>query len=449
MAIFLTGVTGYLGSYLATHFLRAGEEVTALVRAPDADAARGRLWKALQLHMPAAGLAKYLREGKLRFVRGDLREERFGLGLTPYQRLVEGHETVVHAAASLNRRSSRVCFDVNLRGGLTVLRLAQAIQARGTLRRYGHVSTVAVAGERSHETVSEEEALDWGRSDYDPYARTKKFGEHLVDELLGPEASVVIGRPSIVLGDSRFAQTTQFEMVRAFVGLGRMPVLPFAPEARLDIVPADYVAEAFARLVLADAPQHRRYHLSAGAGAPTFREVTDALAAAGLARPPLYAPRLGGVAGSLVKAASRLRRIPAVAQGAALMDVFWPYLEWDVVFANERVASETGLRPAPFPAYCADLFRFARAGGFRYPYKPLPAQVADLDLGDWTDGSDTGGKGCRTTSAGPASRFTPPPGGQPVPGASLSAASSPARLPVLNAARKGPRSLPVAKKGSA
>ena len=436
MAIFLTGVTGYLGSYLATHFLRAGEEVTALVRAPDADAARGRLWKSLQLHMPAAGLAKYLRENQLRFVRGDLREERFGLGLTPYQRLVEGHDRVVHAAASLNRRSSRVCFDVNLRGGLTVLQLAQAIQARGSLRRYGHVSTVAVAGVRAHETVEEDAALDWGRSDYDPYARTKKFGEHLVDELLGPDASVVIGRPSIVLGDSRFAQTTQFDMVRAFVGLGRMPLLPFDPEARLDIVPANYVAEAFARLVLADTPQHRRYHLSAGAAAPTFREVTEALAAAGLARRPVYAPRLNGAVSAALKATSSLGRFPTLQKGAALLDVFWPYLEWDVVFSNERCAQETGLTPARFPAYCAELFRFARAGGFRYPYKPFPPLVADLDVGDWTSGADGGGKGCRT-SAGPASRFTPPPGG------------SAAAAPVLNAARKGPRSLPVAGKGSA
>ncbi|MBL4844540.1 MAG: SDR family oxidoreductase, partial [Planctomycetes bacterium] len=304
MAIFLTGMTGYLGGYLAGHFLRAGQEVTGLVRAPDADAARGRVWKCLQLHLSAKEVAEALTSGQLSFVRGDLREPRFGLGATPYQRLVDGHDTVVHAAASLNRRSARACFDVNLRGGLTVIQLAKAIQERGALRRYGHVSTVAIAGQREQQVVLEDEALDWARSDYDPYARTKKFGEHLVDELLGPEASVVIGRPSIVLGDSRFPATTQFDMVRAFVGLGRIPVLPFDPDLRLDIVPANFVAEAFATLVLADAPRHRRYHLSAGRDAPTFREVTDALAAGGVARRPLYAKRLGGPVAAALKAAA-------------------------------------------------------------------------------------------------------------------------------------------------
>jgi len=407
MAIFLTGLTGYLGSYLTAHFLRAGQEVTALVRASDADAARGRIWKSLQLHLSAEEVAAALSEDRLRFVRGDLRQARFGLGATPYQRLVDEHDTVVHAAASLNRRSSRVCFDVNLRGGLTVIQLAQAIQARGGLRRYGHVSTVAIAGQRERQVVGEDEALDWARSDYDPYARTKKFGEHLVDELLGPEASVVIGRPSIVLGDSRFPETTQFEMVRAFVGLGRVPVLPFDPELRLDIVPANFVAEAFAKLVLAESPQHRRYHLSAGESAPTFREVTDALAEAGQARKPLYLPRLGGPAARALKAASNLRQVPALSKGAALMDVFWPYLEWDVVFDNSRVVSETGVAPARFPDYCAGLYRFAREGGFRYPYLPLPAVVGDLDTGDWVSGGGTGRAGCGRGGASPEQSAAP------------------------------------------
>lgn len=406
MAIFLTGLTGYLGSYLTAHFLRAGEDVTALVRASDPDAARGRIWKSLQLHLSAEEVAAALSEGRLRFVRGDLRQARFGLGATPYQRLVEEHDTVVHAAASLNRRSSRVCFDVNLRGGLTVIQLAQAIQARGGLRRYGHVSTVAIAGQRQGQVVGEDEALDWERSDYDPYARTKKFGEHLVDELLGPEASVVIGRPSIVLGDSRFPETTQFDMVRAFVGLGRMPLLPFDPELRLDIVPANFVAEAFATLVLAESPKHRRYHLSAGEASPTFREVTGALASAGQARAPLYTPRLGGPAARALKLASGWRRVPALAKGAALMDVFWPYLEWDVVFDNSRVVNETGIRPARFPDYCAGLYRFAREGGFRYPYRPLPAIVGDLDCGDWVSTGQTARAGC---GRGSQSAATPAP----------------------------------------
>src|ERR1035438_546835 len=45
-------------------------------------------------------------------------------------------------------------------------------------------------------------SIDWSRSDYDPYARTKKFCEHMIRQLL-PDVSRTIFRPSIVLGDSR------------------------------------------------------------------------------------------------------------------------------------------------------------------------------------------------------------------------------------------------------
>ena len=55
---------------------------------------------------------------------------------------------------------------------------------------------------------------------------------------------VTVFRPSIVLGDSRSPETTQFDMVRAFVMLARLPVLPFDPDWKLDIVPADYVGKA-------------------------------------------------------------------------------------------------------------------------------------------------------------------------------------------------------------
>jgi thioester reductase-like protein len=381
MAIFLTGATGYLGSYLLDRFLRADARVTALVRATDPAHARERLWQALQLHLSADALAEHLASGRLRFVLGDLRRPRLGLSEEDYALLVAEHDTVVHAAATLNRRSARACFDVNLRGGMTVLQLARAIRDAGGLRRYTHVSTVAIAGRREGEDVEEDSALDWDRSDFDPYARTKKFGEHLVHELL-PEASVVIGRPSIVLGDSRFPDTTQFDMARAFVGLGRLPVLPFAPDLRLDIVNADFVADALVALTLSERPLHRVYHLSSGQSSPTFRQVTQAMVEGGaVRRAPRFAPRFGRPTAALLGVLSNLRALPgAVRGGAALMDVFWPYLEWDVVFRNERVVSETGLAPTSFLRHCAGLHRYCVEGGFRYPFRALPPVVADARL---------------------------------------------------------------------
>ena len=137
------------------------------------------------------------------------------------------------------------------------------------LRRFSHVSTVAVAGHRANEVVQEDTAIDWNRSDYDPYARTKKFCEHMVRQLL-PDVQRTIFRPSIVLGDSRRPETNQFDMVRAFVFLAGLPVLPFRPTDRIDIVPVDFVADAVATLHQKENPAHEIYHLSSGVG---FRNV--------------------------------------------------------------------------------------------------------------------------------------------------------------------------------
>src|SRR5262249_53877095 len=168
------------------------------------------------------------------------------------------------------------CMNVNLRGGLEVIQLARRAQNRNGVLRYSHVSTVAVAGKRQNEVVKEDEAIDWSRSDYDPYARTKKFGEHMVHQLL-PDVPRTIFRPAIVMGDSRHAETSQFDMVQAFDTLARFPVLPLRPNDRIDIVPADYVGGAIVKIHQTAEPAFGIYHLSAGySGETQSRSETEA-----------------------------------------------------------------------------------------------------------------------------------------------------------------------------
>src|SRR6202048_476395 len=232
MAIFLTGSTGYLGSYLAAGlFSRSSEPLNLLVRAKTEKEARERLWTSLQLHFEFPEFQEYLGT-RARIFLGDLTSERFGLSDDDYHALVDTTSSVLHCAASLNRKSEKQCLNVNLRGSLEVIQLARRAQNRNGLRRYSHVSTVAVAGRRQDEIVVEDASIDWARSDYDPYARTKKFGEHMVHQLL-PDAPVTIFRPAIVLGDSRWPQTTQFDMVQAFDVIARLPGLPLRPDDRI------------------------------------------------------------------------------------------------------------------------------------------------------------------------------------------------------------------------
>ena len=385
MAIFLTGSTGYIGAHVLANLLEnSSENVNLLVRARDANEARERLWRAIQIHIDFPRFRELL-DQRIAFFRGDLTGAKFGLENDDYQRLVKTTDSVVHCAASLNRKSEKACLNVNLRGTLQVIQLASRANSDHGLRRFSHVSTVAVAGMRSNEVVEEDTAIDWDRSDYDPYARTKKFCEHMGRELL-PDVSKLFLRPSIVLGDSRRAETTQFDMVRAFVFLAGLPMLPFRPGDRLDIVPVDYVADAISTLHLKEKPLHEIYHLSSGTDSETFQQLTEALASAQGRRGPMFMPGLEKSSTRMIN--SLARRSGKLGGIATLLKVFLPYLLWNTVFDNSRVVAELGRKPALFSKYCYELMRFSRDNNFSYSYK------------DWPSAADT----AETASAAAASK---------------------------------------------
>jgi len=372
VAIFLTGSTGYIGAHVASNLLADhSDSLNVLVRARDEQEARSRLWHALQLHMDFPRFERFLSE-RIRIFLGDITNPHFGLSDDDYGALVRGTDSVIHCAASLNRKSEKSCLNVNLRGTLEVLQLARRARDEHGLRRFSHVSTVAVAGHRSNEVIEEDTAIDWNRSDYDPYARTKKFCEHMVRELL-PDVPRTIFRPSIVLGDSRKAETNQFDMVRAFVFLAGLPMLPFRPNDRIDIVPVNYVANAISTLHHKERPDHEIYHLSSGTGSETFQELTTALARGQGKRGPTYLPSLEGPSSKMVDAlAGREGKIGGLAK---LLKVFLPYLVWNTVFDNSRVVAEMGEQPARFSEYCLPLLQFSTKARFTYPYLDWPAEA--------------------------------------------------------------------------
>ncbi|HUJ31656.1 MAG TPA: SDR family oxidoreductase [Candidatus Acidoferrum sp.] len=376
MAIFLTGSTGYIGAHVAANLLADhSDPLNLLVRARDAQEARERLWRSLQLHMDFARFESYL-NSRVDIFLGDLTDPKFGLSDDGYRRLVASTDSVIHCAASLNRKSEKACLNVNLRGTLEVVQLAMRARDSHGLRRFSHVSTVAVAGQRANEVIQEDSAIDWNRSDYDPYARTKKFCEHMVRELL-PDVRRTIFRPSIVLGDSRRPETNQFDMVRAFVFLAGLPALPFRPTDKIDIVPVDFVADAVATLHQKPDPAHEIYHLSSGVDSETFSKLTGSLAKAAGRRGPVFVPGLEGPSSGMVNLlAGRAGKVGGL---ATLLKVFLPYLVWNTVFDNTRVVREMGRRPAPFSEYCYPLLRFSRENNFLYKYRSWPSTAAAQD----------------------------------------------------------------------
>lgn len=364
MATFLTGGNGFLGSYAIDWLLRnTDEHLFAMIRARDQADAVARFWQAMQFHLDEAGFDRALE--RVTLVRGDLHAPGLGLAAHDRDRVLAEADSVLHVAASLNRKSDKACFNTNLRGTLSVVKLALAMADRGTLRRFTDVSTAAVAGKRHGEVVTEDGTVDWDRSDYDPYARTKKFAEELSRELL-PEDAVVVLRPTTVMGDSRHDRCWQTDMVRALVGLADLPVVPVRPSARIDIVPGDWVGHAIGELHHKPVLAHRAYSLSAGLASPTAGSIADALA-------PDQRMRLQGRLGTGFELAVRgMNRLPrgVLQRTGAVMKVFWPYITYDTVFDNARAVAELGRGPARFEDYCRGMVRYSREVRFENPVRP-------------------------------------------------------------------------------
>lgn len=370
--LFLTGGTGYLGSYVVHRLLKdpSVDRLLLMSRARGRAQAVEKLWKALQLHVDADAFYELL--PRIELIEGDLTAPGLGLSEADRARIAEECSTILHIAASLNRKSSKACFNANLRGSLSMIQLVREVaQQRGGLDRFGVVSTTAVSGQREHETVTEDASVDWDRSDYDPYARTKKFAEHMVRELL-PDVPKVILRPPTVMGDSRFGPTTQFEMVQMTCTLIDAPIVPIHPDTRLDFVPADFVGGAIAELILKPELQWDCYHLSAGEGATRASELERHLRDAGIRTPrlmPSLFPVFDGVAKGMMNAPRG-----QISLFGSLLKVFLPYFTNDVVFDNTRVVSELGYGPTPFVDYFPETYRWCKSVRFQYPYRPLPAE---------------------------------------------------------------------------
>ncbi|MEM6960420.1 MAG: SDR family oxidoreductase [Myxococcota bacterium] len=370
MSVFLTGGSGFLGSYVLHRLLTEHRErVAVLTRAACQSEAVQKLWSALQLHLDAEEFFSLL--PKIHFIYGDITRPDLGISQKQQKWILDEVDSILHAAASLNRKSERACMQTNLVGTLSTLELARALEARDQLRRYSFVSTSAVCGHRKGgETLSEDEVLNLEHSDYDPYARTKKFCEHMVQTLL-PSASVAIFRPSTVMGDSRFAATSQFDMVRAFCLLADLPFVPIRPSARQDIVNANWVGRSIETLHMRAELPYRTFNLSAGPSACTAREIVGALAPA-IGKGPRFVPKAKAPLESLLQLVSQSSIRNHATHVASLMKVFLPYFTFDTVLDNERTTTLLETEPTAFTDYCLDLYRYAKRHNFSYPYRPLP-----------------------------------------------------------------------------
>ncbi|MEZ5681405.1 MAG: complex I NDUFA9 subunit family protein [Erythrobacter sp.] len=225
--VVLMGGSGFIGNYVAQALLERGARVRIASRNPE---------RAFKLK-PLANL------GQLQFARCDVANRQ------SVEPCIAGADAVVNLVGSFDGNLKRIM-------GEAPGWMAEAAKAQGAAA-FVHVS--AIAGEPDEDTVIE-------------YAAAKQLGEERVREAF-PKATIL--RPSILFGkDDNF--------LNMFAGLiSTLPVLPvFGPEAKIQPVYVDDVAEAVARSLDEPAMHGGKTYELAGPEVLTMMDLNERIAAA-------------------------------------------------------------------------------------------------------------------------------------------------------------------------
>jgi len=261
--VFLTGASGFLGRHVLWRLLKQPDQrVLCLLRDDRREGpAAERLSRLLET--PEGQLPGDARQ-RCELVVGDIAEARLGLTPPTYERLSAITQDIVHCAATVRFNQPLAEAErINVLGTQNVLDLGAAAQRQGQLRRIDYFSTAYVAGSASG-NLREDELPE--TSFHNTYDRTKWAAERLVRERQG-ELPIAIFRPSIIVGDSKTGYTSSFRVLYwplKVLASGYVIVVPADRGGIVDVVPIDYVIEAFERLRARPSTLGGCFHLAAG-----------------------------------------------------------------------------------------------------------------------------------------------------------------------------------------
>jgi NAD(P)-dependent dehydrogenase (short-subunit alcohol dehydrogenase family) len=251
MAYFVTGATGFIGSYLVAKLVKRGEPVYALVRKTSLPklAKLREAWGADDKQVVA--------------VVGDLAKPNLGVSSADARKLKGRIKHLFHLAAIYDLQASAEDQQAaNVDGTRHAVEFATAIDAGC----FHHVSSIAAAG--LYEGVFREDMFEEAEELDHPYFRTKHDAEGVVRrECARPYR---IYRPGFVVGDSKTGQIDKIDGPYYFfktIQKMRQMLPPWMPTVgieggRINIVPVDFVVDALDFLAHKKGLDGKCFHLT-------------------------------------------------------------------------------------------------------------------------------------------------------------------------------------------
>ncbi len=296
--VLVTGATGFLGSAITHKLLVSGYRLRLLIRKrgnralttsfgwegafkelilgnqldgylpEQGSMTGGRMWEDESLYN--------LFLSNVEIFEGDITSRDLGLEKNEYRKLCYEVDEVFHCAAATHFEKQRADehLVVNVKGTENMLQFANSDKQK----RFHYISTAYIAGKQNG-IVYENEMIDEPLFNNE-YERSKFIAEKIVIKYAKVnDIHYTLYRPSIIVGDSKTGDTCRFDNLYIFAkvlfsirnsvidhkseNLNDITVrVPGIPDALINLVPIDYVAEAIVAISKAKKSINKIFHIT-------------------------------------------------------------------------------------------------------------------------------------------------------------------------------------------
>ncbi|MBU0634870.1 MAG: SDR family oxidoreductase [Candidatus Omnitrophica bacterium] len=254
-AIFITGATGLVGSYLLKILLKNGRKVFALARSKAEKSAKDRVVEVLNFWDNEV----YPKYGKNLIVfDGDITEDNLGLNEKGLTRLKNEVEEIFHCAASIafNWPLDKM-RQLNVEGTRKILDFALTCPF---LEKVNHLSTAYVCGD--HKGAFSENDLDVGQKFNTTYEQSKFEAEKLIADYRNKGLWIDIFRPPVIAGESISGKTFRFQGFYQLLHICSLEIFETLPGKNIlmNLVPIDYLCESITKIAANTKEKNKNYH---------------------------------------------------------------------------------------------------------------------------------------------------------------------------------------------
>lgn len=248
--IILTGITGFLGSYIAKSLLEQNNRIFAFARPDQELSARQRVLKTIE-----SVIGEKLRDidvdSKLIVLDANICLKNCGLSQENIDLLKKANINIIFHCAALTdfKKTAEEFYCTNIEGTRNIFELVTRLSNDGSQIKFCHMSTIYIAG--NHQGKFNEQDFYLGQKFNNLYEETKFKSEEFIRENIHNGANASIFRIGLIAGESSTGKINTFKHIYQPLRLlsqGLFNILPANYDGVLNIVSVDIAAAAILNL---------------------------------------------------------------------------------------------------------------------------------------------------------------------------------------------------------